>query len=345
MTAHYKNILIVRTDRIGDVVLTTPAIAAVRANFPNARITVLVSSATRELVDGNPNIDAVLVDNRQKQHKGVLGFWRLVGELRKHKFDAAIVFHTKRRTNLLCFWAGIPVRIGYRDKNYGFLLTQGLEDSRHRGEQHESQYCLDVLRQLGLNVGEPSPFLPVSADAQKFIEEWLRAHGLLGAKIIAIHPGASDPARCWPIDRFARLIDELASIPGHKVVVFGAGETVDSAQELKMLCVNPFFDLSGQTTVGETVAFLKQCRLLISNDSGPGHIASAVGIYVITLFLRNQPGINPERWKPLGPKSFIISNKPHEAVQQDRSGQIVSGQKNSIQVEEVASLAKDLLQR
>lgn len=345
MTNDYRNILIVRTDRIGDVILTTPAIAAVRAHYPKSRITVLVSAATRELVDGNPNIDEVLVDDRRGAYRGVFNFWRLVMMVRSKKFDLAIIFHTKKRTNLLCFLAGIKNRVGYRDKNFGSLLTEGVKDDRHLGEKHESKYCLDLLKSLGVNPSQSDPYLPVRPDAGRWIDQWVTDNRLTGIKLIAVHAGASDPDRCWPVESFASLIDRLSQLAGCKVVVFGAGHALEVAKRLKTLCVQPYFDLTGQTSIAQTVALMKRSHLLISNDSGPVHIAAAVGIYVISLFLRDQPGINPERWRPLGSKSYVLSNKPEDAIRLDSSGQIISGIKDSISVDQVFELARDILQR
>src|SRR3989338_3219383 len=164
----FKNILVVRTDRIGDVVLTSPVFKALRDAFPYAKISALVTPVTQELVEGNPNIDQVLVDDRRNDHKGILGFWRLAGVLREKCFDCAIIFHTKRRANALCFLAGIPYRVGYRNNKWGFLLTDPVADKRHEGTKHESQYCLDVVRHLGVTVGFCELFLPL----QKGSEEW-----------------------------------------------------------------------------------------------------------------------------------------------------------------------------
>ncbi len=342
---NYRNILIVRTDRIGDVVLTTPVIEAVRTNFPNANITVLVSKTTRNLVDGNPYLNDVLIDDRQGRLKGFFGFWRLVAQIRSRKFDVAFIFHTKKRTNLLCFLAGIPVRVGYKDKNYGFLLTKGFVDRRHFGEQHEVEYCLDLLRKMGLNVVSPSIFLPTDPKAEEWAQEWLKNNNPSGLKIVAIHPGASDSTKRWPAGCFIGLVDKIVERHKCLVIVIGVGAAVELARELRVQCARPFIDLTGQTSVAQIASLLRRCHLLISNDSGPMHLGAAAGIYVLALFLRNQPGINPERWKPFGPKGFVLSNRPDEAVRLGIDGSVVSGYKDSIQVEDVLGIVNDLFER
>src|SRR3990167_2028582 len=147
----FKNILIIRTDRIGDVVLTTPAIKALRDAFPQARMTILVSPGTKDLVEGNELLDEVLIDDRHGEHRGLFGYGKIVSLLRRRKFDLVINYHTKKRTNLLCFLAGIPVRTGYKNNKFGFLLNRPVKDERHFGKKHEAQYCLDILREFGID--------------------------------------------------------------------------------------------------------------------------------------------------------------------------------------------------
>src|SRR5208283_5138589 len=154
----FNNILIVRTDRIGDVVLTTPSIKAISRAYPNARISVLVTPMTYDLINGNPYVDEILVDYVQGRHKGLLGFLRLSRDIRRKSFDLAIIFHTKRRYNLACLLAGIPYRLGYKNNKFGFLLTHPLKDQRPKGEKHEAQYCLEVLKAIGIEANDLDVF-------------------------------------------------------------------------------------------------------------------------------------------------------------------------------------------
>ena len=147
----FKNILVVRTDRMGDVVLTTPAVKALREHFPQAHLTMLVTKNTKDIVVGNKFLDGIIAEDRQGEHRGFWGTLKLINLLRRKKFDLAIVYHTKRRTNYICFLAGIPRRIGYKNDKFGFLLTDPLKDARHLGLKHEAQYCLDVLKEVGID--------------------------------------------------------------------------------------------------------------------------------------------------------------------------------------------------
>lgn len=311
---NFKNILIIRTDRIGDVVLTTPAIKALRDAFPQARITILVSPATKDLVEGNELLDEVLMDDRHGEHRGMAGYWRLVCLIKRRKFDLVINYHTKKRTNLLCFLAGIPVRAGYKNNKFGFLLNRPVKDERHLGNKHEAQYCLDILREFGIEARDTTLFLPVKKDALIWADRLRLKHGLTADdRIIAVHCGASDPARQWPPANFAQVINALRSRYAGKIILVGAPREKQASQEVAALCGGGVVDVTGETTVAQLTALLSQCSLLISNDSGPVHIAAGVDTPVVSIFTRNQPGINPERWRPLGERSKVVSVSPAQS--------------------------------
>lgn len=304
----YKNILIVRTDRIGDVVLTTPAIKAVRKGFPHARITILVSASTQDLVKGNPYLDEILVDDRRYQHRGPWGYYKLISMIRKRKFDLAIVFHTKKRTNLLCFLAGIPHRVGYKNNKFGFLLNVPIFDDRPLGIKHEAKYCLDVLKAIDIYETEIELYIPLQPEAERWATEIFDEFRLDRSQaIVVIHPWSNCPTREWPVKRFCELIHQLSDKYACDFILVGSKENKDTAKEIVETVDVPMVDLTGKTDLGQLVSLVKRCHLLISNDSGPVHIAAGLDVPVVSIFTRNQPGINPKRWQPLGEKSRFVA--------------------------------------
>ena len=308
----FKNILIVRTDRIGDVVLTTPVIKSLREAYPASRICILINPLTQDLLKGNPYLDEILIDDREHQHKG-RGFFTLVNTLNQRKFDLAIIFHTKRRTNLLCFLAGIRRRAGYKNNKFGFLLTDPIKDVRHLGEKHEAQYCLDVLKHLGVKAGPLELFVPIQEEAIVWLKEFEQNNGLQPSdRLVIIHPGASDPSKRWPEGRFAEIIDSLTKRYAVKIILIGASHIQEVSEKILSLVNSPVIDLTGKTTVAQMAVLLKRSCLLVSNDSGPVHIASALGCPVVSIFTRNQPGINPGRWRPLSPQSRTVAVLPEQ---------------------------------
>lgn len=298
----FKKILVVRTDRIGDVVLSTPVLRALRDNYPRSYIAVMVSPQARELVEDNPYLNEVIVYDKDKKDRGLLGFWRFVMGLKRKKFDLAIVLHTKKRTNLITYLADIPKRIGYHDTKFGFLLTDKIKDTRMLGLHHEVDYCLDILRKLGLTIKERIPHLAVKKECVFEADALLLEAGIKREdKIAGIHPGASCISKRWLKDRFVVLANHLVEDYGLKIVLFACGtDDMAVANDIAKEVRYPAINLAGKTSLSQLAALLKRCRLLISNDSGPVHIASAVGIPVISIFGRNQAGLSPVRWGPIG---------------------------------------------
>ena len=164
-----KRILVVRPDRIGDVLLSTPALSALRRALPDAFIAVLVAPHAYEIVELNPYVDRVLVLDKKGKHRGVLGMMRLVRELKRERFDTVLILHGTRRVHLALFWARIPTRIGYNRK-WGLLLTRRLKDVKPHGEKHEVEYSLDLLRQVGLRIQNAPVLLPTTAESDQTID-------------------------------------------------------------------------------------------------------------------------------------------------------------------------------
>jgi heptosyltransferase-2 len=332
---NFKNILIVRTDRIGDVVLTTPMLTKLRQLCPHAHITVLLSPLTKDLMQGHPAVDRVIVDDRESQHKGLRGFLRLRREIKQGRYELAIILHTKKRTNALCFAAGIPYRLGYCNNKFGFLLTHPIKDIRPEGKWHEAGYCLNILRHLpcGTSFDAFDPFTEMgelyvaqAPESDIWAEQYLSRRNIQRKDIvITIHAGASDMEKRCSYVFFADLIEALIVKYKAKVLLIGASYIKESSKEiLKALPSNnqqKVFDCVGDTTVSQLVSLIKRSSVLISNDSGPVHLAAALQRPVVSLFVRNQPGINPERWRPLGARSRYISVPRQTGERCNPSGQ------------------------
>lgn len=341
----YKNILVVRTDRIGDVILTTPAIKALKEKFPQSRLTVLVAPLTYDLLHGLKWIDEIMVDDRAGLNKGVMGFFHLVHSLRHKKFDLAVVLHTKRRTNLLCFLAGIPNRLGYRNGKYGFLLNKPVADDRHHGQKHETAYCMDLLAAIGVKAGEPELAVAVHESSERWVQDFLKGKGVDETHhLYVIHPAASDPAKQWPKENFAELIDDIAKRDTDaRFLIVGSKENQPTARNIQNKANSEVLDTSGQLTIRQLVSVIKHSHMLISNDSGPVHIAAAVGTPVVSIFTRNQPGINPQRWQPLGEKSRVVSVAPDAGTDFSKARPYDPNSMKAIPVRDVVAAVDALL--
>ena len=325
-----KNILVVRADRVGDVVLTVPAIRALKHAFPDAKVSVWLDASTKPLLDGLPFIDEILVEDKRC---GWPGYFSFLGMLRRQKFDLAVIYHIKRRTNVACALAGIPVRVGYRNKKHGWFLTHPFEDRRHLGERHEAAYCLDLLKGIGVVAQDLSLELARDVQAERWADEFVAREFPQGA-FLAIHPAASCTTRRWPCASFAGLIDLLKD-SGLGIVLVGSADAQTLAREILSKTNCPVLDMTGKTSLAQLVSLFRRARAVVSNDSGPVHVAAGAGAPVISIFLRSQPGINPERWKPLGLKSRVVVPPQGQEIVLDRNSHVVGGSFDAITPEQV----------
>lgn len=301
------NILIVRLDRIGDVALSFPAVAAVRSKFPNARITWLVRPAARELAERCPDSDEVIEYDYASggRHRGIPGALALVKQLRRRRFDMAFALHATVRSHAVVALSGIPYRAGYGAKG-GWLLTHRIQDLRRDGYQHESRYALDVVRALGVPAVDPAPAMTLYPTDFSAAEELVRAlGGDLDAPYAVFHAGASSPSKRWPRESFAAVASELARTRGLRILWTGDAGTAATNAWLASR-VPGSLDLTAKTSLPVLAALCRGAAVVISNDSGPAHIAAAAGAAVISVFGRKEKGLSERRWAPLGLRSRAL---------------------------------------
>jgi heptosyltransferase-2 len=302
----FRRILIMRTDRIGDVLLSTPVAKALRMKYPQAYISMVVSPYARDIVEGNPYLDEVIIYDKDAKHKSWLRSFKFSGRLKKKKFDLAVILHPTNRVHILAFLAGIPKRLGY-DCKLGFLNNLARKHTKQRGLMHESEYNLDLVGTLGVEGDARDIFMPLKEESERWAAEMLNSCGIKETdKLLALNPGASCPSKIWPADRFAGVAEALSVKYGFKIVVLSGARDVQLAHEVAGKIKGGALDLSGRTSISQMASVLKRCSLFISNDSGPVHIASALGVPVISIFGRKQPGLSPRRWGPLGPKDVYL---------------------------------------
>ncbi len=342
---YFKKILVIRTDRLGDVVLTTPVLKALRDNYPQSHIAIMVSPHTKELVEDNPCIDEVIVYDKDVKDKGWVGLLKFVIGLKKKRFDLAIVLHTKRRINLITFLADIPKRIGYYNRKFGFLLTDRIKDNRHLGLKHEIDYCLDILEKLGLEIKDRKPSIALKKESLQRIDSLLKEQNITRHdKIAGLHPGASCISKRWLKDRFVVLANRLVENYGFKLLLVAYGkEDVAIADEIAKNIRYPVVNLAGKLNLSQLAAALRHCAIFISNDSGPVHIASAVGTPVVSIFGRNQAGLSPLRWGPVGKQDKYLHKEVGCSVCLAHKCKISFDCLKAITVDDVLKVVDDIL--
>jgi len=277
---------------IGDAVMCEPALRGLRSLFPDADVTMLAKPAVAELFRAAPELNRVLVYEDRGAHAGISGKWVLAGLLRNYSFDLAVLFQNAFEAALIAWLAGIPQRYGYATDGRVFFLTTPVAVPTGPQSVHQVEYYWNLLKPLGLSGSVPLPALCVTGEENHALDARLAALGRGSSDIlIGINPGSTyGNAKRWLPERFAevarRLAEQLGRDEGRQVVVaiLGAKGEETLGKEIASRINGPSVVLSGSTTIRELMAVVKRCRILITNDTGPMHVAAACGVPVVAVF-------------------------------------------------------------
>ena len=296
-----QRILLVRTDRIGDVVLTTPILKTLRISFPKAHIGFLTTPFTEGLIKGNPYIDEIIT--LTKKDKTLWGSLRFASKLKERHFDIAIVFNPKKRTHWLLFLARIPIRIGYHRK-HGFLLTHSLPDLKYEGKQSEAFYNEELLTVLNIFPSNSTQlYLPISSETEQKIASFLKEHHLVSKSFAILSISASSPSKSWPLNNFIALCHEIHNELRLPIVIIGQDK---ACQTMNRSLKIPVVFLGETLPLIELSALIRQATFMITNDTGPMHMASAVNTPLVAIFGRSLPGLGPKRWGPISDNAIVL---------------------------------------
>lgn len=293
-----RNILVIDFGQLGDVVLSLPALRAIREKFPKARITVAVGKPGAPVVELSGYADATLPVDRVALRDGpkplsIMRIIRLVQDVRRKEFDFVIDLHSLSETNLLGFFSGASHRLYARrpgrslDFLANFHTRPPVEDTRQ--ERHAVDRYLDVLAPLGIRNVSRVPRLRTRAEDDRAVEAMLKkAKAEAGAPLVGLFPGAGHPSRRWPLAQFAEIANMLTRNDEVRIIVFAGPEEREMVAEVKSSFPRStiVFD---RLSIPQLASALARLSVLISNDTGPMHIAAAVGTSVVLLLDRRAP--------------------------------------------------------
>lgn len=307
------NLLVIDFGQLGDVVLSLPALRAIRERFPRAKITVAVGKAGAEIIDLSGYADSTLIVDRVALRDGfapvsIFQIFKLVKDVRRRQFDFVIDLHSLSETNLLGFLSGASHRLYSRrpgrslDLLSNFQPRPPLEDPGQK--RHLIDRYLDVLLPLGINNANRLPQLRTRPANDQAVEQLLRkAKADSGSPLVGLFPGAGHPSRCWPLARFADLADFLIRNDQVRVLVFAGPEEEGLISEIRNL-FPPSAVVLERLTIGQLASALARLAVLVSNDTGPMHIAAAVGTPVVLLLDKRAP----ITYVPLGDRHQTLYN-------------------------------------
>jgi len=271
---------------VGDTILTYPSVQGVKELFPHARVTVLVPNHLVDLWKTFPFVDEIIPFQKKRGIGSVREDWRISRLMRKGRFDLAIILPRSFRSAFQTYLAGIPVRIGYQDEGRSFLLTHKIRRKEEFLRFHRVHYYRKVMEPLGHLETVPSPRLILKEEDRDWAEKQLKELGLLdGSPLIGINPGAAyGLAKCWHPDRFAELGRRLYERWKATTLIFGREEERSMADRILKSLGGRGVDFTGKTSLLQLSALLERCRLLVTNDTGTMHVASAVGTPIVAIF-------------------------------------------------------------
>jgi len=296
-----QRLLVARTDRLGDVVLSLPAVEALRRAYPSAAVDLLVRPYTAPLARLQRSVRRVETDDLS----GLRGLPALVSRLKRSGYDAVFHLHPCPRLALAAVLAGIPVRIGTRYRFYAFLFNRRIALHRAASGLHERDLNLLLLEGAGVPTDGVETGIEVPDPAKLEVQRMLCEAGLDKSRPVAVlHPGSGGSSLAWPPDRFAELA-RLLTEAGYPVVVTGSSWEKPLAQIVQSATPCGALDLAGRLDLVRLAALLEQADILVSNSTGPLHLADALGTRVVGLY---SPflGATPDRWAPYHQKENAI---------------------------------------
>jgi heptosyltransferase-2 len=281
-----QRLLIRSTNWIGDAVMTTPAVRAIRRNFPDAWISLLAKPWVASVFDHCPHVDEILTYDANGCHRGFGGTIRLARELRIHRFDAAIFLQNAIEAALIAFLAGIPIRIGFDTDARRLLLTHPVPCTRAIKSIHQTGYYMKMLEGAGLVSGSQALELSVGARDRQQAGQILSTRGITpGRRVIGLNPSATfGPAKQWFPERYADLGDRLVNAHDAAILIFGGPSDRELGRSIVKMMKFPAVDLSGRTSLGEAMALIDRCDAFVTNDSGLMHVAAALNTPLVAIF-------------------------------------------------------------
>jgi heptosyltransferase I len=298
-----KRVCVIKPSALGDIVNALPVLSALRAHWPRAHIAWVVSCGLRGLLDGNPELDQVIPFDRKGPWLGAAGAmhaWRFFGGLWRLRFDVAIDLQGLFRSGLMAASTGAPIRVGRAETREGAqrFYTHRVPPPSPRA--HAVDRLLSIARAFGAEVDSPRFVLPITDDARRWARNALRA---VPAPRVVINLGAKWPTKRWPPSHYAEIARRCVAAFGAGLIAVGATEDRPLVESFREHVGGVrFLDLCEQTTLPQLAALMAEADLVVSNDTGPLHLAAAAGARVVGVYTCTDPDMNG----PYGLKSLAV---------------------------------------
>lgn len=300
-----EKILIVRTDRIGDVVLSLPMAELVKKKYPDCKVAYFIRNYTSSLIDGNPFVDEVII---AEESEGKILFAKNLKKIKPKNFDSCVVVNPTLKISLMMFLAGINNRIGTGYRWYSVFFNKKIFEHRKYGQKHELEYNINLLNKIDIDLkdftNEIKFHLNVDDKSSEKINSTLIERGFKSEnKIVIIHPGSGGSSVDLPKEKLIELTRMLSKLKNVTIVITGSKNELKLCGEFEVS--ETVINLSGQLDLSLLKALINKANIFISNSTGPMHIAAALGVYVIGFFSKIL-SCSQKRWGPYTEKKTIF---------------------------------------
>jgi len=316
MPISFEKILIIKPSALGDVVLALPALSALRRNFPDAKISWLVRPEFAPLLENHPHLTEVIPFDRKflgkawYHPKAFVALVKLIRKLRHSKFDAVFDLQGLFRTACLAWLSGCKRRFGMANAREHAHLFYTHKIEQDHNCIHLVDYYLKIIKAAGAtNVDDKDVKfeLPVNPYIRDSVSNLLASHNIKSGEYVVFVPGSTHSSKCWPVERFAALADRISSRFNLPIIAVGTESESSIIEAIKNLTDVHIINFAGQTSLAELVALLKDAKLVVSNDTGPGHIAAALGTPLVLMYSWS----NPARIAPYGRSECMVAREPY----------------------------------
>ncbi len=297
-----RKILIVQTAFIGDVVLATPLIKAAKCSFPQAMVHAMVIPAAANLLETNPHLERLIVYDKRGSDSGLTGLLRMIGKMRTEAYDAVFVPHRSLRSAVIARGTGARWRVGFTTSAGAFLLTQKVS---YVQSAHEVDRNLALIEALDIPIADRTPEVFSDAADVVAIDNLVSQQGMSGRDLIAVAPGSVWATKRWPAGYFRTLMSRLVD-EGFGVGLIGGEADRELCQRIVAGLEDRVLNACGQLSLRQSAELMRRCRVLVSNDSAPQHLATAVGTPVIAIFGSTVPAFG---FYPYGANNTIVEHE------------------------------------
>jgi lipopolysaccharide heptosyltransferase I len=308
MVGPYENILLIKPSSLGDVVMALPALSALRRNFPQARISWLIRPEFAPLIEGHPHVDEIIPFDRKtfgnawRSPSALRDLVALISRLRRSRFDVVLDLQGLFRSASLAWLSGSKQRFGLHGREFThWFYTTAIPPRREW--VHVVDYFLKLVATMGAADLQVEFLLPEKPAAAAAACDLLARQAIGSEPYAVVIPGSAQVSKCWPPERFAALVDRLASDHGLAVAATGGKSESAMVERIRSLAKHPPANLAGRTSLPELVEVLRRAQLVVSNDTGPGHIAGALGRPLVMMFSWS----NPLRVGPYGRPQCVVA--------------------------------------